>query len=391
MAERDRPAATLSRNLDDPGPPPENHSDHLADDVSVDLEVEERLADWLDTNRVENSQPAAILYKFTGTGETKEQVDYFRGVIPSRNDIGLEYGAGRYMLILKNTTGRLGYKSTTIRFNLHESYNEKSLKFKRERAEKERFGVGGSSVSGTVSPPSTGKESLVEAITLVRSMQAETLNLFRPILERLLVPPPAPATLPAPVPKSATLFEEYALTKQILKDSLKENVQMFSMMQKNMLENRQAVDPDDNDDPLPDEKQGLFEKIIALAEPFIKILSENSMAAKMAAAGIKAAPAFKEVIQDAGLARRIISYVEQKEGPERAAMALKNLGINRGDYMQPVSPSPVIREQAPGPRKLLTPKKPPVKTKAGPQGATKAEGVKGVRGTGLNPKMEIKQ
>lgn len=371
--ERDRGPGTINRDLD----PDASFQENDAEGSSVDLEVEERLADWLETNRVENGSPVATLYKFSGdSGETREQVDYFRGVFPSRHEIGLEYGPGRYILIIRNTTTSKGAKSTSVRFRLHESYAEKSLKFKRERAEKERLALGQS--NGTPSalpPPQTGKESLIEAFTLVRSMQADTLAMFKPILERILTPAAPPVALPAP--KSP--FEDYALSRQIMKDSLKESMSMMTMVQKAMIDARSgSADPDDLDDEekLPDEKQSLFEKIIALAEPFINILAQNNIAAKMAAAGIKAAPQFKEVIKDAGLARRIISYVEQKEGPERASVALKNLGIAREDYIRPAADA-----RAPAPR-LPAPTGPGKRVEGqGKQGQVKK----------LNPKMEVKQ
>lgn len=350
-----------------------------------DIEVEERLAEWLETNRVENSLPCATLYKFSGaTGEQKEQMDYFRGVIPSRHEIGLLYGAGRYMLCIRNTTGQKGAKSSSIRFTLHESYNERAANFKREKADKERLALGQSTNQISALPPAqTGKESLLEAVTLVRAMQSDTLAMFKPILERLLVP-----AVPAAPQKQTTPFEEYALTRQILKDNLKENISMYSTMQKTLIENQAGNsrdrddDQDDDQETAPDEKQSMFDKIIALAEPFINILAQNNMAAKMAAAGIKAAPQFKEVIKDVGLAKRIISYVEEKEGAERAAIALKNLGINRDDYRGSAAAQTPAAPRLPvaAPRKALPAKKATPGAGRGNAGAVK-----------LNPKMEVKK
>ena len=362
---------------------------------SEDVEVENRLADWLETNRIENATPIATLYKLLGESgdHNREQCDYYRGVFPTRHEIGLEYGPGRYMLLVRNTSGNKGAKQSTVRFRLHESYAEKSAKFKRERVEKERLALGPSNgLPTTLTPPQTGKESLIEAFTLVRSMQADTLAMFKPILERILTPPAAAPALPAP--KSP--FEDYALSRQIMKDSLKENMSMITMMQKAVLDARTGGSPDlddDEDKDAPAEKESMFERIIALAEPFINILAQNNVAAKMAAAGIKAAPQFREVIKDAGLARRIINYVETKEGPERAGIALKNLGLAREDYIRPAADARV-----PAPRPVV----PAVRGNGGgsqgkPGGSQgKPGGSQGKPGAGpgknpkLNPKMEVK-
>lgn len=347
---------------------------------SVDLEVEERLADWLEVNRVENGSPVATLYKFTGeTGEAREQVDYYRGIFPSRHEVGLEYGPGRFILIIRNTTAQKGAKSTSCRFRLHESYLEKSLKFKRDKADRERPVLGPPNALPPALPaPQNGKESLLEAFTIVRSMQADTLAMFKPILERILSPAAVPAL---PAPKSP--FEDYALSRQIMKDSLKESMNMMAMMQKAMVDARSGTDPDpDDEEKLPDEKQSMFERIIALAEPFINILAQNNLAAKMAAAGIKAAPQFREVIKDANLARRIITYVEQKEGPERASVALKNLGLAREDYLRPAADARPRTPSSPGHTV-------PARRTAAGGGGVKDPGKPG-DGKKLDPKMEVK-
>lgn len=389
--DRERSQSTIDKDLNPDAEFIENNETSPAD-----LEVEERLADWLEINRIENSTPVATLYKLIGdTGEQREQADYFRGVIPSRHEIGLEYGPGRYILIIRNTTGQKGAKSTSIRFRLHESYTEKSLKFKRERAEKERLALGQPNAVQSALPATTGKESLIEAFTLVRSMQADTLAMFKPILERILTPATSPLAIPAP--KSP--FEDYALSRQIMKDSLKESMAMINQMQKVMIESHNSgnngFDEEEDTQRPEDPKQSMFDKIIALAEPFINILAQNNMAAKMAAAGIKAAPQFKEVIKDAGLARRIITYVEQKEGPQRAGIALKNLGIAREDYITPTtSGGPTAHLPAPtGKKQGDTGQGPGQGPRQGPrQGRGQKTGPAPKAGEvrKLNPKMEVK-
>jgi hypothetical protein len=353
--------------------------ENVDEGLFIDKEVEERVEDWLELNRVENGSPCATLYKLVGPkNETREQVDYFRGIIPTRHEIGLDYGPGYYLMIIRNTTASKGVKSTSIRFTLADSYNEKHLKHKREQAERERLALGQSNGLPSAIPQAQKDpgETLKEAFGLVRLMQAETLAIFKPILERALAPA-APLALPAPV----TPFQDYALSRQIMKDSLKESMSMMNLMQKTMIENHSAPgDLDDEEKDPDDEKKSMFDKIIALAEPFINILAQNNMAAKMAAAGIKAAPQFKEVLQDAGLARRIVQYVETKEGPERAGIALKNLGINPADYIGPSARPPVPTPRAPVQQKQAN--KPPAR---GPQAPGKAGKVV------LNPKMEIKQ
>ena len=356
MEQRDRHAANINRGINDP---PDDRAifEEIDGGQIEDIEVEARLSEWLDLNKVENSTPFATLYKFKGpVGDAKEQVDYFRGVFPSRHEIGLDYGSGRYMMIVQNATTR-EKKGTSVRFTLHESYDEKSRQYKREKAEKERLSAPLVPAPSLPAPvPVDNKASLMEALSLVRSMQNDTLLMFRPFLEKAI----APAASREPV----NPFQEYALTRQILKDNMKENITMFSTMQKALIESKTAPDLDGDDESGEEQKEkGLFEKIIELAGPFINILAENNTAAKLAAAGIKAAPQFKEVIHDVGLARRVIQYVEQKEGPERANIALRNLGISRGDYFKDVTPGEPGK-QAPG-----TPTRAKVvSTKKAPQG-----------------------
>jgi hypothetical protein len=333
----------LAANPDDLG---ENISDFEETSDSeeiIDSEQSSRIAQWLETNAIENSQPYAVLYKFSEPiprpGEPKSQVDYFKGIILLPHEIGLEYGKGRYMLMLSNTTTKNERrKCTTFRFTLHDSYDEKSRLYKAEKARRELLD---NPVSLPAVPVSNQRETLSEAFTLFSSMQAQVINMFKPLLERALLPPPAPASAPASNALQDT-FLAAGMFKQLLKTNMEDTVSIMDSLTRKALSlgQKEMSQGEYEESDLPPEKKSIFEKLIELAEPLIPLLIKNNLAAKATAAGIKAIPQFREITQDVSLCRKVIQYVDAKEGKENADIALRNLGIDRRKYSAPVPAAP---------------------------------------------------
>lgn len=300
-------------------------------DTYTDMEVESRLADWIETNAVENKEPRATLYKFTGPNlSEKEQCDHYKGVFPSRHDIGLEYGSGKYMLIISNGAhAKEKIKGTTVRFTLSKAYDEKSRKFHAEKALQSIVPTPATQPLAPIAPVDNSK-AMADSFSMVQNMMQSIMSMFKPILERAMTPPPLPA-LPTPV---ADPLKDYQLSRQIMKESMTDNLQIMSDFQRKLLEiqNGNNMNETDDNEDLPEEKKSMFERIIELAGPFLDVLAQNNLAAKTAALGIKAAPQFKAVLSDVPLARKIIRYVDEKEGPQRADTVLKNLGVDRTAY-----------------------------------------------------------
>ena len=300
------------------------------DDVSYS-ESDSKINEWLDSNRVENYQPFLTVYKFRHeTGTEKEQCETYRGEIPSRHEIGLEYGGGRFLVIMGNGAyDKKLRKTTSFQFRLHNSYDAKSREYYAVKMK--NSGLGSAPAGSQIS--ADPRQTFAESLALVQSIQNNMLSMFRPLIERALLPAPA-APAPAAVNPLHETMQSAAIFKQLIKSNMEDTVSIMNDLTRKTLElnQREIADYSDDDDELPPEKKSMFDKILELAEPLLPLLIKNTVAAKATAAGIRAIPAFREVVKDTELVRRVISYVDAKESPEKADIALRNLGINRAKF-----------------------------------------------------------
>ena len=297
-----------------------------------DVEAELSVQGWLDENRIAEREPHATLYRYLDEkGTRKENIDYYTGVIPEKHEIGIQHGAGFYLFILHNGGNRHNQKATTFRFRMGKAYDEKHANYIKEKATKEREALSLAVTPPPAAPvpaPVNGNESLIQAFGMIQAVMAQAFRLFEPLISASVKPTPA---LPPPS-QGTNPMADYALSRKIMAESLKDNLALMADISRKYgrVENMEGLPEEEGG---KEEKEaGLFEKIIELAAPFVNILAQNSLAGKAAAAAVKAAPAFKEVVNDTALAKRVIEYFDAKEGKTKADMALKNLGIDRGRY-----------------------------------------------------------
>lgn len=321
----------------------------------ADSELESRIEDWITQDNIENVQPCATLYKFIDPfkGEDKRQVNYFKGEIPSRHEIGLLYGGGRYFLVLTRPAGsKQPRKSTSYRFSLHDSYNALKAAKEQKDLETARQNVPAVSIGpyqGYTPPDNTA--IFRETFSLMQGMMSTILQTLSPLLSRVQEPPKLS-------PPSGNMAQEqigvYGALKDLLKTQTRGDIEFFNEMKRGFMTTDTATAKEnDLDDVQPEEKQSILERLLTLAEPFIPLLAQNTMQAKAAAIGIRAMPqvqaAVKSITADPVLLQKVVSYVEAKEGREGAIIALRNMGIKVAGTPTPPAriARPVIRSSPP--------------------------------------------
>jgi hypothetical protein len=349
--------------------------DVTADDLNLDeretviedAELDERIADWQEQHKAGALGVKGTLYKHESLDEKspKIQIDYYEGIIPLRHNMGLEYGAGRYMLILSNGGGRKDRKTTSYRFILHKSYDEKSRKFHEEKARREREAslATMSPVPAPSLPAINQAESFKDALTLVQGMFAQFMTMIQPVMSRAMQPPRSEGD---GFKAEVGMFGEF---RNLLRQMTKNDIQFMNQM-KGSIMNPQTdaaefsdIDEEGNPKLPPEENKflGLFERLVKIAEPFIPLLAQNSIAAKTAAAGIRAYPEVKQVIQQVqqnpAFTRKVVEYVKAKEGETGARNVLHNLGLDPNKFMTPALPAPkpvaIKRTPAPARKKIV--------------------------------------
>ena len=317
----------------------------VEDKATADSDLEARIDDWATQNNAENISPCATLYRFHDLlrGDEKSQVNYYKGNIPTRHEIGEMYGGGRYMLVLTRPPGvKQPRKSTSYRFTLHSSYD----RLRAERAEKEAAAMTGNRPAVIIQdngPRQSSTETFKETFALMQGMMSNIFTMLSPLLNRAM----EPRQIAGPSGNTAQdQIGVYAALKDILKTQTKADIDFFTEMKKGFMNmNPTETDTADPEEIPAEEKKSLLERILAIAEPFIPMLAQNTAQAKIAAAGIRAMPqvkaAVKQITASPDLLQKIVSYVEKKEGREGAIIALRNMGIEAG-VSSPVLPPPSV-------------------------------------------------
>lgn len=336
---------------------PEDYQDAEVEQGPADAELEARIDDWTTQDNAENIQPCATLYKYLDAvqGNDKAQVNYYRGSIPSRHEIGETYGAGRYMLVLTRPAGRKQpRKSTSFRFPLHTNYDR--LKALKDEAEA-RKALQGTPPAGQVPyypPPANNAAIFKETFGMMQGMMSSIFSMLSP----LLLKAQEPRQIAPPTGSPADSLGMFTALKDVLKAQTKSDIDFFTEMKKGLLTmDPRPTDPDDIDQVPPEEKKSMLERLLAIAEPFIPLLAQNTTQARIAAAGIKAMPqvqaAVKSITASPELLQRVVEYVEKKEGRDGAIIALRNMGIQTAVEKVPGPPAPVKQGKPAAPRKLL--------------------------------------
>jgi hypothetical protein len=319
---------------------PEDYQDGEIEQGPADAELEGRIDDWTTQDNAENIQPCATLYKYLDPtqGNDKAQVNYYRGNVPTRHEIVETYGSGRYMLVLTRPAGKKQpRKSTSFRFPLHANYDRlKALKDEAD-ARKIAGSTGVSQYAPTIIQPANNAAIFKETFGMMQGMMSSIFAMLSP----LLLKAQEPRQIAPPTGNPTDSLGMFTALKDVLKAQTKSDIDFFTEMKKGLLSMERPTDPDDLDEAAPEEKKSMLERLLAIAEPFIPILAQNTTQARIAAAGIKAMPqvqaAVKSITASPELLQRVVEYVETKEGRDGAIIALRNMGIQTAVSRSPTS------------------------------------------------------
>lgn len=284
-------------------------------------EIDERIEEWKEEGRFLNVAPKATLYKYDDPkqGNAHTFAGYWRGEdIPDRHTIGLKFGSGRYFIILSRPKGEgKARKSEGKVFRIHPVYDE----YKREQDEKNRREKAEAN-GGAALPAQPAADNIGQL--------KELLQVFLPIIRESIRPAPQPAAANL----AGDMFNQYDLMQQILKKNLFDTAATYRDLSRRFSpgHNAQSIDyepMDENEDEDEPQEAGILQKIISMIEPFFGLIAQKSPAAQIAAAGLKAAPQFAEILADPRLCGMIINYFDRTKGRAAADTALQNIGIDR--------------------------------------------------------------
>jgi len=269
----------------------------LADEVGI----EKRLREWADRENPERLQVLTYVYKYDNptTGDLKVLCDRLEEEIPDPHAIGLQYGSGRYMVMVSIPNGTTQERKVKgLRFRLHARYDE---------LRKAAAGGGGASpvpLAVAVAP----QASLREGVEIVRSV----VEMLAPLIA---------AQRSSSPDVSKILESSYDMTQAILRKSVENSQHLINQVQ----EARLAQNPADDRDEEPD----FLGRVMPLLEQFLPVLLGGGAQAKTTAAMVRSLPQFSKVISNKDEMSRIVAWLDKMHGREKCDRLLSALRVNR--------------------------------------------------------------
>lgn len=283
-------------------------------------EADEVIDEYKEEAARRDTTPNATLYKYENeSGKNKQFAGYFRGdEIPSRHNIGLLFGSGKYQLLLKQPKGKAKQpEQDTLIFKIHEIYDQHKAKAEAEKAKKDY------AIQAAADP--TGSSGSLQSTQTFQQVK-EILSLILPLVKETQ----KTQQLRQETPQES--LNNWATMQKLLKQNLFDTAETYRNFNQRYLEqdNEEGGDPVETTEKEPN----ILNTIIKLIEPFFNLIAQKSAAGKLVADGLRQAPQFIEVLNDPQLCSMIISYFDRTKGKEKANIALKNIGIDREKLLQ---------------------------------------------------------
>lgn len=288
--------------------------------IGGDPEFDRSLQAWMDEKNHENLPCKVTLYKYRNplTGKDMEQCNQWENEIPDQHTIGVKFGSGRYYMIISVPPGKKQRKLTTSRkFTMGPYYDE------LQRAERQRVflaGAGGAGGAGGMAMPrqlpiATMAAPVDASLAILERMMA----MFQPILQAAFTPRPGPG---------AEIVQAYQGLNHILKEQALETQALLMDSTRKTAGLSLEYEGEDGE-PMEQQKPGLIETLLpAIMQIAEKVLGGGPIGAATAAA-VRAAPEFKQVLNNPAQIKAVISELDRVQGTDKTNIFLKKMKVQR--------------------------------------------------------------
>lgn len=275
-----------------------------------------KMNEFMSKSSIDEFEPTFYLYQYDNyhSGKQKSLIDkFYQTAPPDEHDIGIEYGSGRFILILvmpisvKHPDGLM----RAYRFRVNQIYDKRSV----------RKGSGSEqpvppSMPQQFSPPvpvQNNQAPMLEAFTMIEKI----ISVIAPLLNR-------PQQQQNPDGVQDVIKDTYAVVSEVMKNSMVENFKMIQDMQRNQIEFMDDKEDKRRTDP---PEPSFLEKIAPLLQEWLPKLLKDDAQSKVVQGLIKNVPQVKEILSDQSQLTAVVNYLVETEGVESTAKVLQNLGI----------------------------------------------------------------
>lgn len=257
--------------------------------------------DWLAENEYLNAECKAKLYSFNKEGQ-REFIKQYTGEVPSWDQIGVNYGAGRFEIIM--TVFREGIRKVFSRkMYLHESYNNRMLSEVRENGQ-QVIHVGGNNNNAM----SMMKEVMSMIVPLLSISQQNSTPDF-----------------------SEVMMKNYDMMQKVMQRSLTDNAQFLNDMQRENMGLTEVVENDEESTGV----MGMINTIMPMLEKFLPlILGKPNPVQAATIEAVKKTPQFLKIAKDQRNIKYLASFIDQKHGKDTTKKLLSRFKLKRPSTSQ---------------------------------------------------------
>lgn len=290
---------------------------------------------FLTRNSIVQEQAVVYIYKHAiGGGRAgMELCTQVTGEMPDEHNIGLQFGSGKYRVVIQANDADGRSYSTSKTFQLHKRYDLLMNQGNSNPAMAAMQSLVPIVSAGGQNNNNNGIGNMREMLVMMQS--------FMQILQPLIGGgrQQEPEYVGKMFAENFKMMNEsmrtvYSDTSQFLNEKLRDSTGMGDVV-----ESESEVTG----------VMGIINTVIPLVEKFLPAILDNKPGSQLTVETIKALPQFQKMSKDRGIINKLINHIYQKHGDDAARLACKKFGIR---YSSPVKK----KEQTVGQKKMLNKK-----------------------------------
>lgn len=262
-----------------------------------------KVQEYLAKEKIEE-QPKYYLYRYDNydRGEGKALFDKFLDCDPpDEHDIGMEHGSGRWLLIMV-IPGRSKGNIKAYRFRTHPRYDSRLTPRTIEGQ------------PGTVvvpyQQPRKDNGSMTDALAVIERLMCS------------IIPLVVKDNSNPSFDMGQAMINNYTAMNAIMKKQMMENIELLNDLSRDKV-GGEEVGTTTEDEPT------MIEQLSPFLNQVLPMLLGGGAKAQAASAMVQSAPQFKSIIEDRGKFRKIVKYLDEKEGKDKTDKLLKTLKLKR--------------------------------------------------------------
>jgi hypothetical protein len=295
--------------LDAAGDPPDD-LDAAVSESDDDFLDDYNLKSWLDDSQAQEYGYRFLLYEWRD--RKKWLVREYHNEVPSKHDIGIEYGPGEYRALLVTNHPRRKSKIKTIYINISRHY----AKLRESPATTQAVAV--------AAPPQSS--DLANALLILEKLGPLLNNRQSPMMDL-----------------TQAAMAQFQMMQEVIKASMRENL---SLMRSLMRREREEFEEQDDETDAADEPEesgtddmrlrpketttggSLWTTILPLLDTWVPKLIGDGIESQTVIALIKSLPQFKAVLSDNETSLKLVEELKNRVGVDETRKILAKLGVS---------------------------------------------------------------